>query len=185
MCELFAMSSAHPATMRCELDAFAAEGGEHHRNRDGWGIMFAEERDAHVFREASPAAGSPLARMVVEHEVACRHLIAHVRRASHGKPMLANTHPFTRVRRGRAQHFAHNGTLLGIEALPEAAALLAERVGDTDSELAFLMLLARLAHEAASDDLHARFACFRRFADDMRVLGPANLLFFVRALFGR
>ena len=74
-----------------DIDAFAAEGGERHLNRDGWGIMFAEERDAHVFREASPAARSPLARMVVEREVACRHLIAHVRRASRGRPLLASS----------------------------------------------------------------------------------------------
>jgi len=42
-----------------------------------------------------------LARMVVEREIPCRHLLAHVRRASRGHPELANTHPFTRTRAGR------------------------------------------------------------------------------------
>ncbi|WP_338466823.1 class II glutamine amidotransferase [Novosphingobium sp. ZN18A2] len=177
MCELFAMTAARPATVRYELDAFAAEGGERHANRDGWGIMFAEDRDAHVFREASPAADSPLARMVIEREIACRHLMAHVRRASHGRPLLANTHPYTRVHCGRAHHFAHNGTLGGIEDVPEAQAVKAERVGDTDSELAFLILLARLSRANATSD-EARIDAFAAFAADMRALGDANFLFF-------
>jgi len=178
VCELFAMSSARESVVRYELDLFAGEGGERHRNRDGWGIMFAEARDAHLFREAEPAADSALARMVVEREIPCRQLIAHVRRASRGRPMLANTHPFSRVRHGRVQHFAHNGTLHGLEDLPEAAALLAERVGDTDSELAFLLLLAELEHEPDFDAVETRFAIFRRFAGRMRGLGPANFLFY-------
>ena len=178
MCELFAMSSAALATVRYELDAFAAEGGEGHLNRDGWGIMFAEERDAHVFREAAPAGDSPLAKMVVEREIACRHLLAHVRRASRGMPLLANTHPFTRVRHGRAHHFAHNGTLHGVEGIGEAGDLLAERVGDTDSELAFLLLLSRLEGAAAAVESQARFALFTRFCAEMRDLGSANFLFF-------
>ena len=41
MCELFAMSASEPHTVRYELDLFAQEGGEKHRNRDGWGILFA------------------------------------------------------------------------------------------------------------------------------------------------
>ena len=39
MCELFAMSASVPHTVCYELDLFAAEGGEKHRNRDGWGIL--------------------------------------------------------------------------------------------------------------------------------------------------
>ena len=52
------MTSMDDTTVRYELSAFAAEGGERHVNRDGWGIVFAEKRDAHVFREAAPAANS-------------------------------------------------------------------------------------------------------------------------------
>lgn len=178
MCELFAMSSAQDSVVRYELDLFAGQGGERHRNRDGWGIMFAEARDAHLFREAEPAADSPLARMVVQREIPCRQLMAHVRRASQGRPLLANTHPFSRVRHGRAHHFAHNGTLHGLEALPQARALLAERVGDTDSELAFLLLLNDLERHPDAEAVDDRFVVFCRFAGRMSALGPANFLFF-------
>ena len=176
MCELFAMSASRPAVVEYTLDRFAREGGERHRNRDGWGIMFAEDRDAHVFREARPASDSALARMVVDRELPCRHLIAHVRRASRGHPHLANTHPFGRVQNGRMQHFAHNGTLAGIDE--RAAELRAECVGDTDSELAFLILLRSLEGVGHGEDATAeRFARFRAFCAEMVGLGSANFLF--------
>lgn len=175
MCELFAMSSARPTVVEYSLDLFAAEGGERHRNRDGWGIVFTEDRDAHVYREPEPAAGSPLARMVIARDLPTRHLIAHVRRASHGAPHMANTHPFSRIVAGKAHHFAHNGTLRGIDA--QAPGLRGECVGETDSELAFLMLLQKLAgidHQATED----RFAVFTTFCRKMAGLGSANFLFF-------
>ena len=44
MCELFAVSSDQPIHIRYELRAFARRGGGRFRNRDGWGIMFAQHR---------------------------------------------------------------------------------------------------------------------------------------------
>lgn len=177
MCELFAMSAAEPHTVRYELDLFAAEGGEKHRNRDGWGILFAQDRDCYIFREPDPAASSELSRMVVRNERPCKQLMAHVRRASVGGVELANTHPFDRVAWGRRHAFAHNGGLLGIEDRADTQDLLDQRVGDTDSELAFLLLLDRLNASGATDPA-ARFDVFTRFAGDMRDLGSANFLFF-------
>ena len=177
MCELFGMSSARPTVLRYELDLFAREGGERHRNRDGWGIAFAEDRDTHLFREAEPAAASALAHMVMSREIPSQTVIAHVRRASQGGKVIANTHPFTRVRHGRVHHFAHNGTLAGIETLEDSGRLLGQRVGDTDSELAFLLLLA-LLERANTVTVDARFKVFVAFCETMRQLGPANFLFF-------
>ena len=177
MCELFAMSASRPQRVRYELDLFAREGGEKHRNRDGWGILFAQDRDAYLFREPDPAASSELATMVVRNEHACKHLMAHVRRATAGGPALANTHPFDRVVNGRRHAFAHNGELPGIETRDDTQDLLAHRIGDTDSELAFLLLLQRL-HQTSPGDPAARFELFTRFADEMRELGSANFLFF-------
>ena len=177
MCELFAMSASRPQRVRYELDLFAREGGEKHRNRDGWGILFAQERDAYLFREPNPAASSKLADMVVRNEHACKYLMAHVRRATAGGPELANTHPFDRVVDGRRHAFAHNGELPGIEDRADTQALIAKRIGDTDSELAFLLLLERL-REAGRTDAASRFHLFSRFADEMRELGSSNFLYF-------
>ena len=169
------MTSARPTVVEYTLDLFAAEGGETHRNRDGWGIVFAEDRDAHVYREAEPAADSALARMVIKRDIPTCHLIAHVRRASRGHPHIANTHPFSRVVDGLALHFAHNGTLHGIDDL--APELRHDCVGDTDSELAFLLLLEALANVPA-DETEARFESFAAFCRAMSNLGSANFLFF-------
>ena len=177
MCELFAMSASVPHTVRYELDLFAAEGGEKHRNRDGWGILFAQERDAYLFREPDPAATSELSRMVVRNERPCKQLMAHVRRATAGQPELANTHPFDRVVNGRRHAFAHNGELPGIEDRDDARDFLEQRIGDTDSELAFLLLLHRLENVSDTDPA-ARLDVFGRFAAEMRELGSSNFLFF-------
>lgn len=177
MCELFAMSASTPQRVRYELDSFARQGGEASRNRDGWGIYFAEERDGHLFREAEPASDSELAAMVVRREIPCRHLVAHIRRATAGEPLLANTHPFGRVLHAHSCVFAHNGELTGIEKHPDVQTLLPERLGDTNSELAFLLLLARLK-SCSFDDSTARFGVFTHFAAEMRELGSANFLFF-------
>ncbi|MFZ5965013.1 class II glutamine amidotransferase [Thalassococcus sp. BH17M4-6] len=177
MCELFAMSATEPHTVRYELDLFAAEGGEKHRNRDGWGILFAQDRDCYIFREPAPAATSELSRMVVRNERPCKQLMAHVRRASVGGVELANTHPFDRVVQGRRHAFAHNGGLPGIEDRADARALTGQRVGDADSELAFLLLLERLTASGSTDPA-TRFGVFTRFAAEMRELGSANFLFF-------
>lgn len=177
MCELFAMSASTPVRVRYNLERFAAEGGERHQNRDGWGVVLSDGRDAHYFREPLAASDSPLDRFVRRHAEPHLLALAHVRRASRGGRVLANTHPFRRVRHGRLQHFAHNGTLDGLEQLPEAVPLAGERVGQTDSELAFLLLLGRLARRAPdAADGAARFAVFRDFCRDMAALGPANFL---------
>lgn len=177
MCELYAMSASAPMRVRYDLDRFAAEGGERHQNRDGWGIVFSDGRDAHWFREPEPASNSPLDRFVRTHAAPHRLALAHVRRSSQGVRSLANTHPFRRVRHGRVQHFAHNGTLHGLEQLAEAAPLLAERVGETDSELAFLLLLERLEQQAPEGaDRPARQRVFAAFCRDMAALGPANFI---------
>ncbi|WP_347265875.1 class II glutamine amidotransferase [Paracoccus sp. (in: a-proteobacteria)] len=177
MCELFALSASAPVSIRYDLDRFAAEGGETQPNRDGWGIVFGEGRDAHWFREATAAANSPLDRFLREHERDHATVIAHVRNASRGGAALENTHPFRRVLAGRVQHFAHNGTLEGIEDLPRIAPCLAARIGQTDSELAFLHLLARIAAAAPDpEDIAGRFRVFAGFCAGMAALGPANFL---------
>ena len=171
------MSASVPHTVRYELDLFAAEGGERHRDRDGWSILFAQDRDAYLFREPDPAATSELARMVVRDECPCKHLMEHVRRASAREPALANTHPFDGVVHGKRNAFAHNGDMPGIKDREDAREFILRRIGDTDSELVFLMLLDRLKR-AGSADPSVRLEVFSRFAAEMRELGSANFLFF-------
>ena len=177
MCELFAMSSDRPARLSYELSEFATHGGQRYANRDGWGIVFTEERDGYVFREPGAASASPLEKLVAGHAVPTRLAIAHVRRASAGQPALRNTHPFSRVVDGKACHFAHNGDLPGLREAFAGTAAEAGCVGDTDSELAFMLLLGRLRGVPEAGSAEDRFAVFGAFCAEMREYGDANFLY--------
>jgi glutamine amidotransferase len=177
VCELFAVSTDQPINLRYELRAFAKHGGGEFRNKDGWGIMFAQEHDAYLFKEPAAADTSPLEKLVASHAPPSRLVMAHIRLATAGGALLANTHPFRRTRYGRVLHFAHNGSLPGLRQRYARAELAANCIGDTDSELAFLLLLDRLSPLEPAATPEQRFAVFRQFCADMRDQGTANFLF--------
>ena len=177
MCELFAVSSDQPIRIHYELRAFARRGGGRFRNRDGWGIMFAQHRDAYLFKEPAAASESPLERLIATNAPPARLVIAHVRLATAGGAVLANTHPFRRTHFGRVLHFAHNGSLPDLRTHHAASEAAAHCVGDTDSELAFMLLLERLGPLEPAATPEERFAVFREFCADMRAQGTANFLF--------
>jgi glutamine amidotransferase len=112
---------------------------------DGWGIGYYPNGTPSVDRRAT-AAHQDIHFARTAERVYSRTVVAHVRRATVGKPLLENTHPFTHGR----WLFAHNGTVTGWEEVrPRMEAevpeeLFRHRRGSTDSELAFYWLLARL-----------------------------------------
>ncbi len=179
MCELFAMSSGRPAGLSVSFDEFARHGGGTRPNRDGFGIAFYDGRDALLIREPEPAADSDWLRFVRDHVHFCDRVVAHVRRATHGTPALANTHPFSRELGGAVHVFAHNGDLRGIDRLANGAPRRYTPVGDTDSEQAFCLLMERMAAiwDDAPPPVEARLELFADFAAEMRALGPANFLY--------
>ncbi|MGZ3271052.1 MAG: class II glutamine amidotransferase [Croceibacterium sp.] len=177
MCELFAVSSDRPTVLRYQLRTFAKHGGGEFRNRDGWGIMFAQERDAFLFREPAAATESALESLVAKHPPPARLVTAHIRLATAGGASLANTHPFRRTRSGRVMHFAHNGSLPNLKTRFAASEAAAACIGDTDSELAFLLLLERLRPLEPDGTPEERYAVFREFCAEMREEGTSNFLF--------
>jgi glutamine amidotransferase len=110
-----------------------------------------------------------------------RLAIAHIRKATVGARMLANTQPFTRELGGRMHVFAHNGHLPNIASDPRFVLRSFQPVGDTDSERAFCALLSRLEHlwrqSGAAPQALDRYAMLASFARDLRSLGPANFLY--------
>lgn len=177
MCELFAMSSDKPARLHYELSEFATHGGQDFSNRDGWGIVFTQPRDGYLFEEPAAASTSPLEKMVANHAPPSTLVLAHVRRASIGDPALWNTHPFRRIVNGQACHFAHNGDLPELKVRYQGSATAKNCVGDTDSELAFLLLLERLSALLPTAHAQDRFAKFTDFCSEMRAFGTANFLY--------
>lgn len=177
MCELFAVSSENPVCLTYELSEFATHGGQRFHNRDGWGIVFSQPRDAYLYKEPNAGATSALELMVASQPPLSRMVMAHVRRATAGAAVLCNTHPFQRAVHGEKRSFAHNGDLPELRAQYAHSMPLLECIGETDSELAFMILLAQLARLDATATIRDRFEVFAEFCHEMRRLGDCNFLY--------
>jgi len=181
MCELFAMSAKRPATVSFSLMQFAEHGGHSGPHKDGWGIGYYAGRDIRLIKEAEAAADSEWVRFMMDHEIETHLAIAHVRLATMGARTFANTQPFTRELAGRRHLFAHNGNLPGIFADGSFNHERFHPVGETDSEVAFCVLLQRLSalwiEPARPPTLEARLTVVSSFARELRTFGPANFLY--------
>ena len=180
MCELFCLSSLWPTTATFSLHAFAQRGGYTGRNVDGWGLAFHDGRDVRLFKEPEPAADSAWLAFVEERRVPSRLMLSHIRHATQGSVSLANSQPFARELGGRMHVFAHNGRLDGIETRCAGQWERFRPLGQTDSEVAFCILLERLSKlwlRGEVPPIEERLAVITHFAGDMRKLGPANFLY--------
>ena len=181
MCELFCLSSARPTAVSFSLERLARHGALGQANVDGWGLAFYDERDVRLYKEPEPAGESAWLSFILGRDVESDLAISHIRRASQGGLTHANTQPFTRELAGRMHVFAHNGDLRGLPGLEPNALEVFTPVGETDSELAFCLLLESLAPlwlRNGEPPLPAeRMAVVRAFADDMRGRGEANFLY--------
>jgi len=180
MCELFCLSSRLATVVSFSLEAFARRGGRDGRNVDGWGLAYYDDRDVRLYREPEPAGESTWLSFVGRRRLASTLVLSHIRHATRGGISLANTQPFIRELGGRLHVFAHNGRLDHIENRHAGGWDRFRPIGETDSEIAFCILLERLSElwrgrvEPSLDD---RLAIVERFAADMRRLGPANFIY--------
>ncbi len=181
MCELFMMSSSHPATVTYSMREFARHGGLTADHVDGWGIAYVQDRDVRVFRDVDAAAESPYLRLVSALEFRSHTVLSHIRKATQGEIALHNTQPFARELGGRVHLFAHNGDLQGFDQLPELRSGRYLPIGDTDSEHVFCVLLHRLSllwtETKTIPEVTDRLRIVADFAAEIRKLGPANFIY--------
>jgi len=182
VCELFCLSSCHPTRTTFSLRTFAGHGAAGGVAVDGWGIAFydCDGADVRLYKEPEPAGDSAWLAFVQGRRLASRLLVSHIRHATTGGVSFVNTQPFVRELGGRRHVFAHNGQLNGIARCYDAATLRFRALGATDSEMAFCLLLERLAplwRAATVPALTDRLDTIVRFAAQMRELGPANFLY--------
>lgn len=174
------MSSSQAARLTFSLRRLAARGTAADLAHDGWGVAFYQSADVALFREPVAAGESALVRFLERHGP-CTHLaVSHIRHATWGAVQLANTQPFMRALGGNAHVFAHNGYLTQIDSCAAFELDTDRPVGQTDSELAFCALLARMRRlwgVAAVPALSKRMALLSAFAADLRALGAANFLY--------
>lgn len=174
MCQLLGMNANVPTDICFSFTGFRQRGGLTDHHADGWGIGFFEDAGCRVFIDTEPSMSSPIATLVSSYPLRSRHIIAHIRKATRGKTLLQNTHPFQREMGGRYWLFAHNGDLNDFTPLPGRMT----PVGDTDSEAAFCHLLNALlaAHPDGRPDEAALFDILTREAGRIARHGTFNFL---------
>ena len=175
MCELFGMSANTPTDVCFSFAGLMRRGGETGPHRDGWGIAFYEDRGCRTFHDPLASTESEIARLVRSHAIHAGIVICHIRKATHGRVSLENTHPFTRELWGRPWTFAHNGKLKGIKKRPLQ---FFRPVGTTDSEHAFCWLLdqLRLRHPGPTAPAGSLAPLIRDLAANLDGLGIFNML---------
>ena len=128
-------------------------------------MAFHDGHEVRLYKEPEPAGDSPWLAFTQERRLPTRLLISPIRHATRGALSLANTQPFARELGGRAHLFAHNGGLEGIDDRFAASKVRFRPAVDTDSEMAFCLLLERLSplwDGGTIPPLAARLAAARR-----------------------
>ncbi len=180
MCELFCLSSHLPTRATLSLHTFAQHGGYIGHAVDGWGLASYDGRDVRLYKEPEPAGDSSWLTFIEKRRIPSRLLISHIRHATQGGISYANTQPFVRELGGHVHVFAHNGRLDGIETRHTGECQRFRPLGETDSEIAFCVLLERLSSLWSGGmvpPLQKRLSIITGFAAEMRELGPANFLY--------
>ena len=180
MCELFAMQSRAPATVRLSLAEFARHGGLDGPHKDGWGVGWYEDGDVRLVKEPHAASDSACLQFLQQNPFRSTAVISHIRHATQGRRTLANTQPFVREMGAHVHLFAHNGDLDGVRLRAALPSGMHHPVGETDSEYAFCALLEMLRPlwlPPGPPPLAERLALVARFAAVLRPLGPANFLY--------
>jgi glutamine amidotransferase len=151
MCELFAMSADRPRDVGDSLSRLMPRGGETGPHADGWGVAYYEGRAARIFKDPAPAAESRCLALLANHGWKSTAVIAHIRKANPSAfgRATANTHPFEREWNGRSWVFAHNGKLPDLDHGDACPSGRYRPLGDTDSELAFCLIMNAVVRAAA------------------------------------
>ncbi len=180
MCRLYGFHSTADRKVECELIVAQnslirqSERDQHGRaNAHGWGLTAYTNGRPVTRKEPLPAHESEDFRWAAG-EMRSSHVIAHIRRATHGVVSRENTHPFTHER----WTLAHNGHVDGFESVrdrmfdrmdAEARACIR---GQTDSEHIFHFLLSESARRPKERFLDVMNESLGRIRDWSRSVAP-------------
>lgn len=174
MCQLLGMNCNTPTDIVFSFEGFSKRGGLTDHHTDGFGIGFFEGKGLRLFLDDHPSAHSLVAQLVKDYQIKSENVIAHIRKATHGKAVLANTHPFQRELWGEYWLFAHNGHLQNFQA---NTAKFYQAVGDTDSEKAFCFILESLRQQFDSKpDTETLFKAILLLVKEIRQYGLFNMI---------
>lgn len=173
MCRLFGMSAGGRRAratfwLLSAPDSLAAQS---HREPDGTGLGWFDEREAPQLRKQPIAAYGDAEFGREAREVSSSTFVAHIRFASTGPSELRNTHPFEQE--GRL--FAHNGVIEDLGTLEAHLGNALDLVhGDTDSERLFALITREIT--AHGGDVGAGIATACRWVAENLPLLAINLI---------
>lgn len=174
MCQLLGMNCNTPTDIVFSFEGFRCRGGLTDTHADGFGIGFFEDKGIRLFHDDKASAVSPVADLIRTYPIRSKNVIAHIRKATQGQILLANTHPFIRELWGQYWLFAHNGNLKNFKP---AIGQYYRSVGNTDSEAAFCYLLETLRKKfAQAPNLEQIFAEVDQISQELRQYGLLNYL---------
>ncbi len=169
MCRIFGFRSVLLSKVHSSLvSAENALMSQSKRHPDGWGLAYYIAETPHIVKSTNTAETDELFKKL-SGIVSSQTVLAHIRKATHGKLSLTNTHPFQYGK----WTFAHNGNIKNFHGVKEE---MLKRIspnvspyylGETDSELFFHFLLTYLEKEM---DLHDPNPCITK---SMEILGHA------------
>ncbi len=157
MCRLFGFRSVIPSAVHRSLVAAEnALGIQSAGHPDGWGVAYYIDGAPHVTRSPAHALSDALFHRV-SGVVSSETVLAHVRKATQGPLTVLNCHPFQYGR----WTFGHNGDIPRFHQawrksmMGEVAPRLRRFVlGETDSEVMFMLFLTRLERYGPLDKPH-------------------------------
>ncbi len=158
MCRLFGMSAGEQRARATFwlLDAPDSLAAQSHREPDGTGLGWFDERGAVQLRKQPIAAYGDADFGREAREISSSTFVAHVRFASTGSLTLPNTHPFEQE--GRL--FAHNGVIEDLDALDaQLGSARALVQGDTDSERLFALITREIESHGGDVESGIASAC--------------------------
>jgi predicted glutamine amidotransferase len=154
MCRIFGFRSVLLSKVHSSLvSAENALMGQSKRHPDGWGLAYYVAESPHVVKSTNTAESDELFQHL-SGIVTSQTVLAHIRKATHGKLTVLNTHPFQYGK----WTFAHNGNVKDFlykrnKILEKTSKDISPYcLGDTDSELIFYYFLSYLQKGI---DLHA------------------------------
>ncbi len=171
MCELLGMNANVPTDIQFSFAGLMQRGGRTGAHSDGWGIAFYEGRGCRAFHDPKASAESEIAKLIRNYQIKSCVVISHIRKATHGRVCLENTHPFRRELWGRNWTFAHNGRLNGVKRWPLN---FYQPIGTTDSEYAFCWILDQLRNKFPRPPCQAK-TLWRAIGDLVEHVGHAGV----------
>lgn len=160
MCRLFGFKSVINSQVHSSLvHAENALGPQSVKHPDGWGVAYYRENVPHIIKSTQRAFDDHIFEKV-SGVVSSQTVVAHIRKATHGKKTILNSHPFQYGQ----WIFAHNGNLKDFENYRDklkkriSPELVKFILGDTDSEVIFYLLLSIINERHPLDDPNIRLS---------------------------